>query len=505
MKGKKQKRAYARTRMAVGLDISSSSIALALLKQDKNGIRVVHAARRALSSGIRENPRALKRTIADLRRVCKVKAVPVTASLFSPRSLMQIVEIPAVIPGHRGQYIQDEIRHYVALAGVNVVSDYRDLPGAASTERMFVVAGDSECVTETVNGCQQGGLDVEVVEPHLLAYIRALYHQRIAGRFGCNVLLALLRDGKLSLVVIRERNIDLVRVHTIKESTEDPEAVLTQLLAEIKVIMQYYEIEVADSMGHWEVNVIADDTPLPEQSQDVLTEGLGQIPLEILRSENILASLSVDLPQGVSADQISAVAVGHAMRVLSEEIVLPTINCLPPLVKEIQEIKRSMLITAVSAAAILLIMGLVTMILIQKGDQVRARIAVSRPNSAVGEALDLRGALETEIEQVGKIPQSLKEILGSQKNVNWARVLADIKEVIPKDVISISRFDSRGDSSVVINGIALTSNDVTMFLNRLTQSAHIDAVELVKTDYKSGLTPHHVYEIECQLRTNTGT
>lgn len=498
-----------RVKTAVGLDITSSSMALALLRQDKNGIRLVRAARRPIKSDIRENPRAFRRIARELRRTCKAKAIAATCSLYSPRALLQIVDMPSSVSGHKGHYIEKEIRHYVSLAGVEIVSDYRDIHSTTEAERMFVAAGDAECVADTVNSCHHAGLDVEVVEPDLLAYIRAFYHQRVAGRFGCNVLLALLRDGKLSLAVMRERNVDFVRTHAIDDDPEDPEAVLRQLLAEIKIIMQYYEIEVADSTGHWEVNVIAhDDTSLPEQTQAFLTEGMeefpSEVPLKILTSENMFTALSVELPEGIPLDQISAAAVGHAMRALSEEIVLPKINCLPSLLQEIQEIKRSICWTAIGAAMLLLFMGLAAMVLIERGNRVSARIAQDKPNSAVGQVVDERGALEAEIAHVGKIPKRLKEILGAQKNVNWAVVLSDIKEVIPEKV-SITRFDTRSDLTVYIDGIALTANNVTLFLSRLGKSDHITSVDLVKLDYKSGINGHHIYEIKCQLMANVGT
>jgi Tfp pilus assembly protein PilN len=496
-----------RARTAIGIDISSHSAGLVVLRQEKDGIRLLRAARRPIKGGLEENPRALKRIAKELRRVSKVKGIPATGSLYSPRDLMQIVEIPPTITGHKGQYIQKEIRHYVTLAGVNVVSDYRDLHSTTENERMLVVAGDSESITETVNSYQQAGLDIDVVEPQLLAYVRALYQQRIAGRFGCNVLLALVREGKLFLVVMRERNIDFVRTKALADDPDDPDAVLKQLQAEIKIIMQYYALEVADSTGHWEVNIVADDesTLLPESTQASLADTLGEIPLEILTSENIGTALSIEIPSGIPSDQISAVAIGHAMRVLCPEIVLPKINCLPPLIKEIKEIKRSMLLTAILAAMILLIMGLVTLVLIQRGDRMNARIASQKPASAMGQVADQHGALNAEIEQVERIPKRLKEILSSQENVNWARVLTDIKEGIPEDV-SIARFNAKSDFSVHIDGVALHSNGITRFLSRLNKSEYLDAVDLVKTDYKkSGQTGHHVYEIRCQLATSIGT
>jgi Tfp pilus assembly protein PilN len=311
-------------------------------------------------------------------------------------------------------------------------------------------------------------------------------------------------------VVMRERNIDFVRTQALADNPDDPEAVLKQLKAEIRIIMQYYELEVADSTGHWEVNVIADDesTLLPESAQTDLTEALGQIPVEVLTSENVSTALSIEIPSGIPSDQISTVAIGHAMRVLCPEIVLPKINCLPPLIKEIKEIKRSILLTAILAAMILLIMGLVTMVLIQRGDQMNARIVSQKPNNKVGLVADQRGALDAEIEQVEKIPKRLKEILATQKNVNWARVLTDIKDGIPENV-SITQFDTRSDYSVSINGVALHSNGITTFLSRLNRSDYLDSVDLVKTDYKksgqSGLSGHHVYEIRCQLSTSVGT
>jgi hypothetical protein len=494
------KRMKPKPKIAVGMEISTTSVALAVVRQDEDGLHLVRAARKPIDPGVWENPDSLKRLIKDLRRVCKVKRVPVTLSLLSHPSLMQIVEVPSNLSGHIGQYLTKEIKNYVSLSGVTVVSDYQDINAINGVDRVFVVAADSEQVTEVVNFCQQGGVDIEVVEPQLLATIRALYHQRIAGRFGCNILLAIPQDDSLTLAVIRERAIDFVRTQPLEYNPDEPEAMLEQLVAKIKVIMQYYDIEVEGSTGNWEVNVIAaNEMSLPTQTECFLGEHLEQIPCAILTSDNIVASLSVDIPPDISADQVSMVAMGHAMRDLSGDILLPKINCLPHLIREIKGIQRSMLLTVISAATVLLIMGLLTLVLIQRGDYVTTKNSTRKPVNSMQEVVEKRGAIEAEILSVGEIPKRLKEVLETQNKVNWARLLTDVRAKIPKNV-SISRFDTRNNTVVFIDGIALNSNDITRFLTRLNQSDHIASVELVKTDYDSD-NKYHSYGIKCQLMT----
>jgi hypothetical protein len=150
-------------------------------------------------------------------------------------------------------------------------------------------------------------------------------------------------------------------------------------------------------------------------------------------------------------------------------------------------------------------MGLSTMVFILKVQEVSARIASKKPQSAVGAVVKERGEIEAQIEQVGKIPTMLRENLGSQKDVNWSRVLSDIKTSRPKGVC-LTALDTRNNFEVFLTGKALTYSDVTRYVARLGQTAQIDSAKLVKsvTDRKGGYGNHHVYEIKCQLKTTLG-
>lgn len=495
-------------RRALGIDISTTSISLAWVKHDKQGLHLLRAVRRPMPDGLLKGGRIeksalLRKIVSDLRRKCGHTKLT-TLSLFSSRALAQIMEIPDDVTLNMGQYVQKEIKHYVNLAGVKTVSDYRSLESSESSKRVFVGAGDSQCVTTAVNACQAVGLNVQEVEPSLLAYARALYHKKVAGQFASHVLLAIIRDDQACLSVWHNQSLRFIRTHSLDAAKDDPEKVGAFLAGKIKTIMQYYDVEVDESTDSWEVNVVTDDAAsFPEPARGQLCESMGETPVEVITSENFEAFASVDMSKQVSPDQVSIAAVGHAMRALSQDMHLPEINLLPMQIREEKEVKHGILLTAIAAAVLLLLMGLVTIGLIVKAKEISARIAYKKPQSAVGEVVKTRGQIEARIEQVGKIPTMLKQALQSQKNVNWSGVLSDVKNNRPKGVC-LTALDCRNGYEVFIMGKALTYGDVTTYVSRLGQAVNIASATLAKTNRKGGYNSHHEYEIKCQLKTTVG-
>jgi hypothetical protein len=403
-----------------------------------------------------------------------------------------------------GQYVQKEIKHYVNLAGVKTVSDYQNIDSTDASKRVFVAAGDSKCVTSTVNACQAVGLNVQRVEPCLLAYARALYHKKVANQFGCNVVLAMIRDGQVHFSVWRDGGLRFIRTHSLSDTKDEADKMGAFLAKKITMIMQYYDVEVSERCDLWKINVVTDDaSSFPDQARTRLCEAMGETSVEVITSENFETHASVVISPHVSQEQVSIAAVGHAMQALSDDTHLPEINLLPAQVREEKEVERGMLLTGIGMASILLIMGLVTMGLMVKVNEVNARIASKKPKSAVGKVVQERGQIESQIEQVGKIPTMLKENLASQKDVNWSGVLSDIKNSRPKGVC-LTAVDSRNNFEVFIRGQALTYSDVNGYVTRLSRAGHIASAKLMKTDRKGGYNSHHVYEIKCQLKTTTG-
>ncbi|NQV31510.1 MAG: pilus assembly protein PilM [Phycisphaeraceae bacterium] len=497
-----------KVKKALGIEISSTSISLALLKQDRRGLHLLRAVRRPmpdglLKDGMIQDEKLLRKIIRDFKSKCSPTRLT-TLSLFSSRSLIQMMEIPADVTLNMGQYVHKEIKHYVNLAGLKTVSDYRSVESTEASKTVFVAAGDSRCVSSSVNACQAVGLDVQVVEPSLLAYARALYHKKVANQFGCNVVFAIIREDQVCFAVWRDRGLRFIRTHSLADIKDEAENVGAFLAQKIMMIMQYYDVEVSERCDLWEINVVTDDaSSFPEQAKTRLCEAVGKVSVDVITSENFEAHGSVNISPRVSQEQISIAAVGHAMRALSNESSLPEINLLPTQIRQEKEVRFGMLITAIAMAAILLIMGLATMGLMVKINEICARIATKKPQSVVGEVVQERGQIESQIEQVGRISTMLTENLASQKNVNWSGVLSDIKNNRPKGVC-LTSLDTRNENEVSIQGQALTYSDVTGYVTRLGQTAHIESAKLIKTDRKGGRQSHHVYEIKCQLKMTMG-
>ena len=497
-----------KVKYAFGIDISGTFISLAHLKQDSYGIHLLHAARRPLPEGFMkagqiDNFKLLKQVIRDLKRRCKQTKLT-TLSLSSSRSLMQIMEVPNAVSSNLGQYIQKEIRQYVNLAGVKTVTDYRSLESTGELKRVFVAAGDLKTVSATVNACEAIGLNVQVVEPYLLAYIRSLYHKKVANQFGVNVMFAIIRDDQVCLTVMRERSMRFIRMHDIADVKDTPEALASFLEKKIKMVMQYFEVEVPESSGQWEINVVADEAEsLSEQVGTGLREVIPQVSIDVITPENAQNYCTLNLPKDVSQDQISIAAIGYAMRSLSKDVMLPQVNLLPSQIREVKNVRQGIMLTAIAAAVVLLLMGLLSMGLMLKIEKISDRIARKKPNSAVGEVVKKRSDVESQIEIVGRIPTKLKEKIGEKKDVNWPGVLSDINDNKPKG-ICLTALNTRKNFNLHIKGKALKYSDVTKYVARLSQCRHIVSANLVKTDHKSGYYSHHLYEIKCQLKTTTG-
>jgi Na+-transporting methylmalonyl-CoA/oxaloacetate decarboxylase gamma subunit len=505
---KKKIKIQTKPKTSLGIDISSTSMAMALLKQDKHGIHLVRAARRPLPEGLIKggtlnDPRLLRKMIGDFRRKCGRTRLT-TLSLSCPRAMVQIMDVPNHVSMNLGQYVQKELKHYVTLAGVKTVSDYRTLDSNDESKRVFVAVGDHKCVASAVKACEATGLDVHTVEPSLVAYARALYDKTLAHQSGSNVVLAIIRDNRVCLAVWQDRIVRFIRCHSLDDVKDTPGQTGSFLASKIKTIMQYYEVEVEGASNVWRIDVVTDHAAsFPEEARTQLCEAMGKTSVDVITSENLEIYCSVDLSKEISRDQISISAIGYAMNPLIENPALPQVNLLPMQIREEKDVKYGMLLTAVGASVVLLFLAILTIAIAIKTKEVNARIAIKKPQGAVGEAVMARSKIEMEIEQVGKIPTELKTILSNQKSVNWSGVLSDISSTRPKG-ICLTSMDSRNDYEVYIQGKALTYSDVTTFVTRLGQAANIASANLTKTDHKSGYNSHHVYEIKCQLKTTTG-
>jgi len=198
------------SKTALGIDISDGRINLALLKQNAKGVELLKAASGpvpdgAIKDGNIEDPVILSKAIKGLKTRNRIRARQAAVSLFAKPVVMQILDTPKGAPTSIGQFVRNELKSYVTLSGREIAFDFCGImSGQGPGKRLFAVATDGQKVAELAKASDLAGLNVRVIEPPLLSYTRAIYAKRIAGKFDCDVLIAILDDSVLTMCVFRK-------------------------------------------------------------------------------------------------------------------------------------------------------------------------------------------------------------------------------------------------------------------------------------------------------------
>ena len=237
------------TKTALGIDITDDRMYMAVLKKDRKGVKLLKAVsgpvpEGAIKNGGIEDPAILAKGIKELKSRGKIwiRLRQAAVSLVTRPMLVQIMDTPAHVPTNVGQFVHDEMKRCIPLSGKDIALDFCGTSSAAQRggSRLFVAATDGEKVAALVKACDSAGVNLEAIEPPLLAYARAFYPKRIAGKFDSNVLLAILRGRTLTLCVFKKEALDFVRTRYITEEKAEPKELCQWLTEEINAIIRFY-------------------------------------------------------------------------------------------------------------------------------------------------------------------------------------------------------------------------------------------------------------------------
>ncbi len=500
-----------KAKTALGVDISDKRISLALLKGDKNGVELLTSANApvpdgAIKNGNIEDAAILAKTIKNLKNHSKIRTTRAAVSLFTEPVITQIMDIPKQSPSNIGQYVHDQVKHFAVLPSNKIALDFCGVAGADSevrhANRLLVVAADDRKVDEIVKVYSQADLTVEMIEPPLLAYIRALYSKKIAGKFDCNVLIVILRDNTLTLCVFRRQAIDFVRTNSINKENAPPNDICQWLAEQINMVIQFYDVENPNSCGKWEITAVADYVQLPENAEAKLKSQVTSANLQLLTSVDICQDTVVFQTSGLTdcqqTDKPSLAAIGLAMKLLDTNAHNLGVNLLPPELIRIRSAQRGALITANIAAAVLLIMILAIIVPDWKIKKLNQNINRKKVNlmQDVRTLTEKRASVNKKINAVTNQINQLNDILGSHHDINWPSLLSDIGKAIPRTV-SLTALSNGANSVVLLKGLAASNEAVYWFMDRLNKSERINTASITQTERnKQGLIN---YEIRCTL------
>jgi Tfp pilus assembly protein PilN len=506
-------------------------------------------------------------------------------SLYAKPVVVQMMDMPKQVPSNIRQFVHNEVKNCVALPSRDIALDFCGIGSTRRTadKRVLAVAAENARMVELARVCSRAGFSVEAIEPPLLAYLRAIYEQRVIGKGGCNVLIAVLRGNALTLCVLKNGSVDFIRAKEFTSSAQeesqdacpafgkawdakveecqdcaevypdeydeckkltlerrdDSDDLNIWLADELSEVLRFYDIEVPENTGKWEITLFVDSTlrldsgqtssPRVDAAQSPrgIEECLKSKIQSVLRSGSGFATAAandetghllvrtiedayMDTPLGGSAagkDKLpSPVAVGLAMNLLTAQRDDVRINLVPPQVVRVREVKRDTLIAANAVAVMLLIMVLT----IHAFDLMIGSIN----RSAVAKKQVITGQdTEAMVEQHQRLDAKLKiltarldriaQISASHRDINWAEVFDDIRKATPASV-RITGLSCGDGSRVQIEGLAMSNEAVSLFVNLLEKSHNIASVVLLEARRQDGQNGLIVYQLSCKFGIRRG-
>ncbi len=422
---------------------------------------------------------------------------------------MQIMEMPKQAQTGVGQFVRNEVKHYVALSGKKIAVDFCGIGAARqpSSNRVFVVAADSQKVARLVKACRLAHINLEAIEPPLIAYARALYAKKIAGRFDSNVLIAVLLRSALTLCVFRKQTVDFIRTRDINNEKAEPSELCQWVASEINTVIAFYDIEVPDSPGKWEIYIVADGAMrLHQDAEEFLKSKIASESLQVKTSKDVYQDSPIKQSSTGTKTKPSVVAIGLAMKLLSANDGNLRVNLLPQEVAEFKFLKKHALITGNIIAAVLLIMLLAIGGLMLKVEKLNRNIACKKQQQSlqnISELLKEEQLLESQIRQLTEGPGRLNEILSSRGDSDWLGLLNDLASSAPQTV-RVTNLFSKGSSRMLLEGLALSYESVHLFVDMLDKSEHLDSASLIEAEKDKEENGLVRYVISCSLTPKEG-
>jgi Tfp pilus assembly PilM family ATPase len=482
-----------KSKTALGINISDGRITLALLRKNKDGVKLIKAAGcpvpdGAIKNGNIEDARAIAKAIKKLKAKNRIHSYRTAFCLIANPTLMQILDLPKDARSNTRQFVHNEVKHYAVLPIKNAAVDFCGIKSSAksSDRRVLVVATDKQKITTASTILNKEGLNIDAIEPVWMAYIRACYAKKIAGTFDTNRLFAIVCDGTLTLSLFRSRRLDFVRTERIEPETLQSEDYSQWLAEKINAVIKFYELEASDKQNKWHVTLVTDTNgQSASETAESLQARLRPAELEVRILE--YAHLTI--------------AVGLAMKLLNVPGPGLNIDLLPPELIEAKSAEKRALMIANIAAAIIFILIVSVGFLTAKGKKVNAYINQNRQSQVsrkTPELLNEQASLQKQITDVSEKLDTSEDALSSCSPLKWGPILSDIRQATPKTV-RLTELRSSDNSRMLLDGQTLSYSAIYLFVDALSTCKNIKSASLIGTE-KYGGSEHLVkYSILCSL------
>jgi Tfp pilus assembly protein PilN len=505
-----------------GIDISQERISIVLLKNGKNGPRLVKSVVADVPPGVIKdgniaNPVMLAKAIRDMKVHNRIWTNRAAVSLFAKPVVTQMIEIPKQMPPNLTQFVNGEMKHCAAMPSGDIVLDYCSVGSNKRSvdKKVLAVAAETKKVTVLVQTLGRAGFAAELVEPAILSYLRAISDKKITGRSSCNVLVAIFRDNILTLCVLRNGVVDFIRTKEVRQKSTSGD-LCSWLADELAEIQKFYSVEVMDNTGKWEVAVFADTAQLPQDAEAILKSKVQAGSLQVRTSKDAyLDTIFGGQPARLASraeragdknEQPSPVAVGLAMNLLAAQRDNVKLNLMPPKIVQLNEAKRDVLIAVTAVAALLLFMVLAIAAPVYMIRKISGGIAGKTARVSVrntDKMVEKNQYLDSKLQALSNRLDSIAKISELHKDVNWVQLFTNIRDATPASV-RIVNLSCPDGQRIQIEGLALSNDAVNSFVSSLEKSPDISTVTLLESSKQEGQKGFINYQINCKLGVKKG-
>jgi Tfp pilus assembly protein PilN len=492
---------------ALGIDVTEAEISVVLLGKADDGFRVLHAMRAPVPEGAIEHgrivgPSAVLGALKTLRERHKTRTRRVALSLPIPGTLTRVIPLEELDPQQIARFVQDEVRQYASFSGRATVSDFRVLvpatPGTAG--KLLVSAADHEGAATLVSTCRNAGMPSTTVESGVTACLRAFTEIRTSGA-GDWTLLALRKDGTLTLCVLRKAILDYIRTKTIPTVDTGPQDVHEWVADECNAVVEFYRLEGVAASGHWDVVVIDDtDGGFSEEDQGAISKRLSVDDVKFWTRAQWLAGLAID---GHMDEELSIAGVGLAVGLLRQDDHGSSVNLLPQEERRALAARRNMLLAANALAMLVLAVVLISggfSWMAQRANRNTADLkqaALERGDRPLPLAVNALTSLEQHTSAMSAEMNCLRHVSESRVDLDWGCLLADIRDAVP-NALHITELSLGEGPAIQVEGVSESYEGVDTFVEMLNRSDHIRHAALVRKA-RSTAEANVRYVVKCSL------
>ncbi len=496
---------------ALGIDVAGTQVNMAMLRKVGDRIAVVKTAQVPISDEIMSNghvvdPAGFARLLKATRKRYGIRAGGVAVSLPAAETLVRVIPLEEDDPQRIAQVVSDELKQYAFLSGRETTSDFRVITPArhAAPGRVLIGASDQNTVVGLSQVCHNARLRVHVVEPAIMACLRVLHSIPDVQAAADNLMAVLLKDGTMTICPFRKKALDLVRTRAIADVNTEPGAVYKQAADEINTVMRSYQMGTGVVPQNWTVVLIDDDNVfVGEDVRQGLAERLAAVTLRVLTRTDPLG----DIETGQAEEEsVSLTALGLALRLLGpfEEEGL-CINLIPPEDPGSDLIRGHLCVTAAVLSMLVLLMLTATHAFglisgrVDQGILARRQEKLDRGYHTLGVAATEMFFVEQRITSLSDELGYLSRIADVKREVDWTGFLTDLKGAVP-ELLSITNLYTRGDSEVIVQGLSFSYDDVYVFAQVLSESAHIHRASIDESGRDDRLKSLVHYTVRCVIR-----